>query len=42
MIARADGDKSRRAMERLMAVRATVPEPELEPEAAAETNPEEG
>ena len=44
LIERADKDKMRRAMERLTAVRATVPEPEPEPEpeAAAETNPEEG
>ena len=45
LIARADGDKSRRAMERLTAARATAgttgPEPEPETEMAAETNPEE-
>jgi hypothetical protein len=41
LIARADGDKSRRAMERLTAARATGPEPEPETEMAAETNPEE-
>ena len=37
LIARADGDKSKRAMERLTAVRATGPEPET----AAEIEPEE-
>jgi len=46
LIARADGDKSKRAMERLTAVRATArttgPEPETASEMAAETNPEEG
>ena len=45
LIARADGDKSRRAMERLTAARATAgttgPEPEPETETAAEPNPEE-
>ena len=45
LIARADGDKSRRAMERLTAARATAgttgPEPEPETEMAAVTNPEE-
>jgi len=45
LIARADGDKSKRAMERLTAVRATAgttgPEPETASEMAAETNPEE-
>jgi hypothetical protein len=41
LIARADGDKSKRAMERLTAVRATVPEPEPETETAAEPEPEE-
>jgi|GEM_PF-798053 len=43
---RADGDKSKRAMERLRAVRATIPttisEPKREAEMEAETNPEEG
>ena len=42
LIARADGDKSRRAMERLTALRATDLEPETTSETAAETNPEEG
>jgi hypothetical protein len=42
LIARADGDKSRRAMERLTALRTTDPEPETTSETAAETNPEEG
>ena len=41
LIARADGDKSKRAMERLTAARATGPEPETVSETAAETNPEE-
>ena len=41
LIARADGDKSKRAMERLTAARATGPEPETASETAAETNPEE-
>ena len=45
LIARADGDKSRRAMERLTAVRATDPAPETASEMAAEstsgTGPEE-
>ena len=46
LIEKADGDKERRAMERLTAVRATVAAAEPEPEAAAEstseTGPEEG
>jgi hypothetical protein len=42
LIERADKDKMRRAMERLTAGRATVPEPEPELETAVETNPEEG
>ena len=42
LIARADGDKSRRAMERLTALRATDPVPGTTSETAAETNPEEG
>jgi hypothetical protein len=45
LIALADGDKSKRAMERLTAVRATAGttgrEPETASEMAAETNPEE-
>jgi hypothetical protein len=36
LIARADGDKSKRAMERLTAARATGLEPEREPETASE------
>ncbi len=40
LIARADGDKARRAMERLTAVRAAEPEPSPEPEAAVETEEE--
>jgi hypothetical protein len=50
LIERADGTKIERARERMAAVRAasldtvraTGPEPETEPEAVAETNPEEG
>ena len=46
LIEKADGDKERRAMERLTAVRATVAAAEIEPEAGAqstsETGPEEG
>ena len=46
LIDKADGDKERRAMERLTAVRAAIPttvvEPEAASETAAETNPEEG
>jgi hypothetical protein len=46
LIEKADGDKERRAMERLTAVRATVaaaePEPEAGAESTSETGPEEG
>ena len=46
LIARADGDKSRRAMERLTAARTTEPEPdtasEMAAESTSETGPEEG
>ena len=45
LIEKADGDKERRAMERLTAVRAAIPttvvEAEAASEAVAETNPEE-
>jgi hypothetical protein len=42
LIEKADGDKERRAMERLTAVRATMPEPETASERAEEVGPEEG
>jgi hypothetical protein len=42
LIARADGDKSRRAMERLTAVRAVEPEAGAEPESSAEVKAGEG
>ena len=46
LIEKADGDKERRAMERLTAVRGAIPATVAEPETAAqstsETGPEEG
>jgi hypothetical protein len=42
LIERADGDKTRKAMERLTAVAVTVPETKPEPEATATTEAEEG